>query len=211
MLVFGFSGAVQTALQLLAGELSGHHRDALESVGVAIAATSGLSAGGLVLFGGLVEHGVAEHQHGEPHRSLGDAIRRLPLVALLIADLITSVLTAAGVAFFVLPGLAVFTFLSLSGALIVSEGAPALASLRRSAALVRPRFWLTARCVTLPIAIETLLVHGVSVLDREHPLAAAFVANALLGAAVGVLVGLVEATLALELIHRSRHPVAVRH
>ena len=75
---------------------------------------------------------------------------------------------------------------------------------------MRPRFWLTARCVTLPIAIETALVHGVSVLDRDYPLIAAFVANAVLGAAVGVAVGLVEATLALELIHRSRRPVAVR-
>ena len=208
--MFGLSGAVQAVVQLAAGELSGHERSAVSALGVAVAATSGLSAGGLVLFGGLVEHTVAEHQHGAVHRSLGVAIRRLPLVSLLIADLVTSVLTAAGVAIFVLPGLAVFTFLSLSGAVIVSEGEPAFTALRRSAALVRPRFWLTARCVTLPIAIETALVHGVSVLDHGHPLIAAFVANAALGAAVGVAVGLVEATLALELIHRSRRPMAMR-
>jgi len=208
--VFGLSGVVQAVVQLAAGELSGHDRSAISALGVAVAATSGLSAGGLVLFGGLVEHTVAEHQHGAAHRSLAEGIRRLPLVSLLIADLVTSVLTAAGVAFFILPGLAVFTFLSLSGALIVSEGAPAFASLRRSIGLVRPVFWLTARCVTLPIAIETALVHGVSVLDRGHPLFAAFVANAALGAAVGVSVGLVEATLALELIHRARRPAAVR-
>lgn len=209
--MFGLSGVVQAVVQLAAGELSGHERSAVSALGVAVAATAGLSAGGLVLFGGLVEHTVAEHQHGAAHHALGAAIRRLPLVSLLIADLVTSVLTAAGAAFFVLPGLAVFTFLSLSGAVIVSEGTPAFTSLRRSAALVRPRFWLTARCVTLPIAIETALVHGISVVDRDHPLFAAFVANAALGAAVGVAVGLVEATLALELIHRSRRPVAVRN
>jgi hypothetical protein len=208
--VFGLSGVAQATLQLLAGELTGHHRDALSSVGVAIAATSGMSAGGLVLFGGLVEHGVAEHQHGGPHHPLGQAIRRLPVVALLIADLVTSVLTAAGVALFVVPGLVAFTFLSLSGAVIVSQGAPAFTALGRSAQLVRSHFWLTFRCVTLPVAVETAIVHGVSVLDREHPLAAAFIANAALGAAVGVAVGLVEATLALELIHRARLP-AVRH
>ena len=209
--MFGLSGAVQAVVQLAAGELSGHERSAVSALGVAVAATSGLSAGGLVLvFGDRVLDQAAEHQHGAVHRSLGVAIRRLPLVSLLIADLVTSVLTAAGVAIFVLPGLAVFTFLSLSGAVIVSEGEPAFTALRRSAALVRPRFWLTARCVTLPIAIETVLVHGISVLDRDHPLIAAFLANAALGAAVGVAVGLVEATLALELIHRSRRPMATR-
>jgi hypothetical protein len=211
MVVFGLSGVIETAIQLLAGELSGHDHPTLSTIGVAVAATSGVSAGGLVLFGGLVEHTVAEHQHGAPYRPLAVAIRRLPLVALLIADLVTAVLTAAGVALFVVPGLVAFTFLSLSGALIVSQGAPALGSLAQSARLVRSEFWLTARCVTLPIAIETALVHGVSVLDREHPLAAAFVANAALGAAVGVSVGLVEATLALELIHRSQRRSAVQH
>lgn len=210
MIVFGLSGVVETSIQLIAGELSGHDHPALSTIGVAVAATSGVSAGGLVLFGGLVEHTVAEHQHGHDHRPLGVAIRRLPLVALLVADLITSVLTAAGVAFFVIPGLVAFTFLSLSGALIVSLGMSALPALAQSVRLVRGQVWLTARCVTLPIAVETMLVHGVSVLDRDHPLAAAFVANALLGALVGVAVGLVEATLALDLIHRSRRPFAVR-
>jgi len=106
----------------------------------------------------------------------------------------------------VVPGLVAFTLISLTGPVIVMERAGVARSLVRSARLVWPRFWLTVRVVTIPVLIESAALHALYVVGLPHPFLAGAAYEAALGVSIGALVGLAEATLAIDLVSLSPRP-----
>ena len=102
-----------------------------------------------------------------------------------------------------------FTFHSLVGPVVVMEDRKVRDAFRRARQLVRGHFWLVFLLVTLPIALEENVVHGIVEAVDRLGLLAVFAINTLAGAAVGSVVAVVEVTLAHRLAIRRPEPVAV--
>jgi hypothetical protein len=162
------------------------------------------TAFGIVFYAGLLDLVLRSFLDGEPDLPLRDALRRLPLARLFVADLVLVFGSAIAALFFVVPGLIVFTLFGLVGPLVVSEELGVRAGLRRSAHLVRPHFLLAFFLVTIPFLIEDQLLHGIDFDIGGHRLLGALVVSAAIGATVGAAVGLLEVVLAHEL--REREP-----
>src|SRR5262249_61029012 len=83
-------------------------------------------------------------------------------------DILFAIVVTAGLDFFVVPGILLFTWLSLSGPVVELEGAGVLGSFKRSWALVRGHFW-TVLAVLVPIALLSSALSGV-VIDALPPI-----------------------------------------
>ena len=126
--------------------------------------------------------------------------RSAPLIG---AALLAGVATGLGLVAFVLPGLVIAIFLTFSAPAVMLEGLAATAALRRSAQLVRGRFWRTLGALVLLVVVTTLpqvaLTFFVPVEGMSERAAA--IALTLVGGVGAVLVGPVQA-IALTLIFR---------
>lgn len=162
---------------------------------------------GIVFYAGLLDLVLRSYLEGKPDLKLDEALRRLPLLRLLGADLVLILASAVGTLLLVVPGIIAFTLLCLVGPLIISEDLKVFAGLRRSYHLVRPHFWMTFCLVTIPFTIEDQLLHGIDLSVFGHRLIGAFCVSALIGATVGAAVGLLEVVLAHEL-REHEHDVA---
>jgi hypothetical protein len=197
-LVFGSVAVIDTLGAVLVAD---HHVSRPIGAAVTSMVTAVLSATGIVVYAGLLDKVVGAHLHGHEDRPLREAWRSLPLGRLLLADVALAAATLAGLALFVLPGVAIFTLWSLVGPVITIEDRGVRSALGRSWQLVRPHLFLTFVLVTVPLQIEEGVLHAVHYTELfEHPLVPALVVNGLLGAVVGSVVGLVEVVLAYELI-----------
>jgi UPF0716 family protein affecting phage T7 exclusion len=115
---------------------------------------SGVSVLGTVFLSGFLGRMVGE-EHGRQSASARQLARALPWGRLIRADLLVVVLVVAGLVLLVIPGLVAMTLLVLAGPVIEIEGRPAWAALRRSAHLVRQRFWTVALLATLPVIVAS--------------------------------------------------------
>jgi hypothetical protein len=162
---------------------------------------------GVVVYAGILDKVVGAHLHGHPDLSVPEIWRVLPLRQLVAADVVLAVVTLAGLALFVVPGVVVFTLWSLVGPVITIEDRSVGSAFRRSWQLVRPYFWLTLCLVTAPLRVEQAVLHAIHYAEIfEHPLVPAFLLNGLLGMVIGSVVGLVEVVLAYDLISRTDNP-----
>ena len=167
---------------------------------------------GVVVYAGILDKVVGAHLHGHPDLSVREVWRVLPLGRLVVADVVLTIATLAGLALLVIPGVVLFTLWSLVGPVITIEDRSVRDALRRSWELVRGCFWLTFGLVTLPLKVEQSVLHAIHYTEIfEHPLVPAFLLNGLLGMVVGSFVGLVEVVLAYELIARKNTMAASRH
>jgi hypothetical protein len=201
-ILFGVTAALETIVLELVRPLESHDTrlaDSLSTAGVVLAES--LAMMGVVVFAGLAEHIVEHHQHGLRKRRTMKVVRELSLKRLAIADFMLTVATLAGLALAVVPGLFVFTAVCLVGPAITAEHLPVAPAFRRAWQLTRPNFWLVARCVTLPVMLEVAVVHSFDASDYGHPVFAIFLIRALLGVSVGATIGMIEATLAIDLMH----------
>ena len=181
-------------------------------VGAAItsAASAVFAMMGVVVYAGILDKVVGAHLHGHPDLSVPEIWRVLPLGRLVAADVVLAVATLAGLALFVVPGVAVFTLWSLVGPVITIEDRPVGSAFRRSWQLVRPYFWLTLCLVTAPLQVEQAVLHAIHYTEIfDHPLVPAFLLNGLLGMVIGSVVGLVEVVLAYDLISRTDNRASV--
>jgi hypothetical protein len=199
LIVFGASATVD----LLADVLADRVGDNPALVALLLMAAS-VAIFGTQFFAGLMDRVVGEEERGHPRQPLGQVLRTLPYGRLLAADVLLALGTLVFAAALVIPGVIFFTFYALVGPVVVMEDRRVFNAFRRSAQLVRRKFWLTFLLATLPVMVEENVVHGiVEAVDSLGPLLV-FVVNALAGAAVGSIVALVEVTLAHRLA--SRHP-----
>jgi len=207
LLVFSIGGVADAAAQLVAdGVAHGQtgHWGTLLRAGALV--TGAISSAGIVFYGGLSERIVSEHQHGTRAAPVSEVLRTLPWVSLLVADVVVIAISVGLTLLLVVPGLVAFTLISLTGPVIVMERAGVARSLARSAELVWPRFWLTVRVVTIPVLFESAALHALYVVGLPHPFLAGAAYEAALGVTIGALVGLAEATLAIELVSLNPRP-----
>jgi hypothetical protein len=198
IVVFGASAAID----VLVDEVADRTGDTGLLTAVVLMA-AGAALFGTTFFAGLLDHVVAAAEHGAPAPKLREVLRTLPYRRLLVADLLLTLGTGVLLILLIVPGAAFYTFFCLVGPVIVREDRKVRDAFRRSARLVRTRFWLVVVLVTLPVGVEEDVVHGiVEAADSLGPLLV-FAVNALAGAAVGSIVALVEVTLAHRLARRN--------
>ena len=195
--VFGVAAALDT---LVAATIHGKY-DLLVSL---LTGPLSVSMAGIVLYAGMLDRIVGHHLHGHEHATVRGALRTLPWTRLLVADAILVAATTIGTALFIVPGLIVFTLFCLVGPLVNIEGIGVGAAFRRSASLTRTALWPTVFLVTIPTYVEITLLHGVQFAEAEHAYLLAFGVSAVIGATVGAVVGLLEVTLAYELLGAER-------
>jgi hypothetical protein len=170
-------------------------------------ASVGLSAAngfGTTFLSGVLDRTVGEHQHGHPSETLWELLRRIPYVSLIVADLLALVVKIVGFVLLVIPGLIAITLLCVVGPVVMIEGRRPVASLRRSAQLVRPFFWLTFVAVTIPIVFENLLSDALASAHWAHGFVRHLAVGVVIDTPVAVIVSLIEVTLAYQLIVRER-------
>jgi hypothetical protein len=194
VIVFGISALAETAIDEWA-----LGRTAAVTVTVAVLAFA-IDLFGEVFFAGLLERMVGQARYGGPEQGILTVLRTLPYRRLIVADVIITALSIAGLFAFIVPGLVIFTLLCLAGPIINIEGTTALRALRRSAQLVRGRFGLTFILVTVPFWIADWI--GTTVQEAVHglPLAADIPLRLVVTIVVAIATGLVQVELAYRLI-----------
>jgi hypothetical protein len=169
----------------------------------AVLVVTSVSVAGDAFFSGFLDAAVGEEQHGQPSRPIGQILRTLPYGRLILADVLLSFTIASGSLAFVIPGLVLFTLFCLIGPLINIERLTVRKAFVRSYRLVRPVFVVTAVIVTLPVVAEHEIAHSLQVWALGSYGWKALV-DGLLAAVVYSIVGMIEVTLAYELIARDR-------
>ncbi len=210
LLVFSIGGVADAAAQLGAESVARGQGGSLGTVlRVGALLAGAVSSAGVVFYGGLSERIVSEHQHGGRVVRVSEVVRSLPWVSLIAADALIIIVTVGLSLAFLVPGLVALTLVSLTGPVIAIERQGVLAALARSAGLVWPSFWLTFRVVTIPLLIESAALHGLHIAGLPHPFLAGAAYEAALGVTIGAMIGLAEATLAIDLIRDVSEKAAV--
>ncbi|MBN8869105.1 MAG: hypothetical protein J0H66_04400 [Solirubrobacterales bacterium] len=119
----------------------------------AVAATGLL---GEVFLAGAIGLSLTHAEDGRPP-SLGFIARRLNYFRLIAVDILFVLLVAAGFLLFIVPGVAGFVYLSLTGPVVEVEDRTIWSSFKRSFQLVRGKFWLVF-WVLVPIEVVGGLV-----------------------------------------------------
>ena len=194
VIVFGISAGAETVIDAWAAD-----RAAAVTVPVGLLAFA-LEVFGEVFFAGLLERMVGQARYGAPEQGIFTVLRTLPYRRLIVADLLVTGLVTLGLFALVVPGVVIFTLFCLAAPIINIEGKSAVRAMRRSAQLVRGRFWLTLILVTVPFWIADWI--GTSVQDAVHgePLAVDIGVRLVVTIVVAVATGLVQVELAYRLI-----------
>jgi hypothetical protein len=204
IVVFGISAMVDVLTDVLADELGDN-----PGLIALLLTVAGLAVLGTEFFAGLTDRIAGQEERGHPRQPLGQILRTLPYGRLIVADLLLALGTLVLSFALLVPGMIFFTFHSLVGPALVMEDRKVISAFRRSRQLVRGHFWLVFVLVTLPIALEENVVHGIVEVFESLGSLAVFVVNMLAGAAVGSIVAVIEVTLAHLLAIRKPEPVAV--
>jgi hypothetical protein len=169
-----------------------------------------LSAQALSMFGTVLLAGFLCRLVGPPQNDSGEVtirrtFRTLPWVALVVADILATVLYVAGTLVLIIPGLVIFNLLTVVGPVIEIEGRSAISGLRRSVHLVRPYFWPVAMLAGGPLLV---LATVESVLPDPHGAIAIFEVLTVRGiilALIEAAIGLVQVAWCYRLIDLDGH------
>jgi len=172
-------------------------------VAVASAVAFGGTLTALTFFAGVLDRLVATERYGHPWKGLGGTLRHLPLARLVGADLLVWGIVSIGELAFVLPGVVAELLFCIVGPVIIIEDAGVLRALRRSARLMAPRWPLAVWLVLLPLSIESYLARRVGGWLHDS-IVAALLVEIVLAIVVGAVVGLLEITMAHELVAADR-------
>jgi len=200
-LVFGTTAAFEALIEvkLVDGGFSS------EVEAIARVSTAMIGAFGFVFYAGLLDLVVGAHHRGQPDPTVREVIRRLPHGKLVVADVALVAICGALALFFVIPGIIALTFFCLIGPVIVTEQHTVIDAFRRSARLVRPHFWMVLFIVVIPLLVEDQILHGIDIDLIGTRIIDEFLVSAVIGAAIGSVVGLLEVVLAHEF--RARDPL----
>jgi hypothetical protein len=168
---------------------------------IVLAGTSLLTAGSAVGAGLMDSFVVTEFGVDEP-RTFRDALRSLPVRRLVALDLTVSVIVGVGTVLGVLPGLAAFTLLCLSGPLLVRGDLGVRAAMARSIDLTRHQLLVTVVVVTLPVVFEHQILDALDIL-WDFPFLVLFGAHIVMAVVVLAPVVLCEIALAFTLLQQS--------
>ncbi len=163
-------------------------------------AIEAVAALGLTFYAGLLDRMVGAVEHGEPAPPLGEVLRTLPWIRLIVADLLLLLLAGLASGLFIVPGLIVYTYFAIVGPLVNMEGHHVFGAFRRSAQLIRGNFWIALTLVTLPIFIEQEGTFVTGELVHHESFWVIFLTHAVVGLVFGTVVGLLEVSLAERLV-----------
>jgi hypothetical protein len=203
--VFGTTAAFEALIEVKV--VDGSFSSEVEAI--ARVSTAMIGAFGFVFYAGLLDLVVGAHHRGEPDPTVREVIHRLPHGKLVVADAILVTICGVLGLFFVIPGVIALTFFCLVGPVIVTEEHTVIDAFRRSARLVRPHFWMVLFLVVIPLLIEDQIMHGLDINLIGSRIIDEFLVNAILGAVVGSIVGLLEVVLAHEFRARDPLPATV--
>jgi hypothetical protein len=158
---------------------------------------------GEVVYAGFLDMAVGDSWFRGEDRSLGQVLRELPWVPLIIVDIVVVTAAVVGLALFVIPGVLVYTFWGLAGPVVVQERHRARDGLRRTYQISRPHWKLVLVLVVIPLGIEHALATAVyEWVDAKGALAIVagewFIAATMLG-----VIGVIDVALANELMART--------
>jgi len=166
----------------------------------------GISALGLTFYSGMLERLVGALERNQTPQPVGKVLASLPWLLLLGAEAILFILSALATLFFVIPGLVFGTLTALVGPVINLSDTTISVALRRSIRLVWPHFWLLFVMVTVPLALEHEIMVLIAELVPHEALGAEFLTNLVLGVVFGLVLGLIEVSLAERLISGAQGP-----
>lgn len=166
----------------------------------------GVSTLGLTFYSGMLERLVGAVERNQTPQPVSRVLATLPWIRLILADVILVILSAIAALFLIIPGLIVSTLLALVGPLINLLDSSVPDALRRSVRLVWPNFWIVFVMVTVPLAMEHELVVLIADLVPHENVFAVFFTNFALGASIGLVLGLIEVSLAERLISGAQGP-----
>jgi hypothetical protein len=162
-------------------------------VGAVLFASSSL---GLTFYAGMLERLVGSVERGEPAQPVFTVLRTLPWGRLLVAEVILVLISAVASVALVVPGLIVGT--------VFDSSVPQ--AFKRSLQLVWPHFMLVFLIITLPLAVEHEVVVFVADLVPHEHIWAVFLTTFVLGDLFGMVLGLMEVTLAERLVTGAQGP-----
>jgi len=164
---------------------------------------------GSVFLSGFLCRIVGSAEHGLERPSVRQVARSLPWSRLIRGDLLVVLIIVVGLILLVIPGLIAMTLLAIIGPVIEIEDKPVWQAVRRSAHLVRQRFWWVVLLATLPLAVVSEIE---SLAPEPHSVSTALQTLAIRGFGTSVLdalISLVLVELAYQLIALDRTPAAV--
>ncbi len=161
---------------------------------------------GLTFYAGLMERMVGAVERGEAAPDVSVVLRTLPYARLLIADAILWVLSSVASLAFVIPGIIVTTLFALIGPLINMENIAVVPAFRRSATLVAPKFLLVLCLITIPLGLEHEIVSALAYAEPHDRIWLVFLTYFLAGITFGVMLGLMEVSLAERLVRGAHGP-----
>src|SRR5262245_8485582 len=158
---------------------------------------------GEVIYAGFLDMAVGDSWFEGEERRLGDVLRDLPWVPLVIVDVVVVTAAVVGLALFVIPGVIVYTLWGLAGPVVVHERHRARDGLRRTYEISRPNWKLVLVLVVIPLGIEHTLatiVYEWVVNKGAFAIVAGewFVAATMLG-----VIGVIDVALGNELMDRT--------
>ena len=186
--VFG----IATAIDIVGVEIA--KRDRVPTVDVAFLAGFMLSLFGITFYTGLLDRLVGEGADDKPP-SIYEVMKTLPYLKLIGANFVLVVSEILATSMFVLPGLVAITLLCATGPVVNQERNGLVESLRRSAHLVWPHFWLAFVLVTVPYVLQSEIVTGLYALLDSSPAYVQLTTVLVVGIALGIAVGLLEVAL----------------
>ncbi len=201
-------GLFDEYLEHLEDEVTGVVAAAIVCVAVVV---TGVNSFGSTFLAGVLDQTVGEHQHGHRPVSLGQLFLAIPFFTLIGADLLVSLMRAAGWVLLLVPGVIAMTITAIVGPVIMVEGRGAFGAIRRSAQLTWPVFWLVFRAVTIPVLAEGVFDELITSLPFLHGMLAHVLTTVLLEMPVAAFLALVEVTLAYHLIERDRPGIISAH
>jgi hypothetical protein len=113
------------------------------------------------------------HPHEGEQPALREVVRMINYKRLIAIDLLYGLLVAAGLAFFLLPGILIYIYLGLAAPIVEIERRSVREGLKRSLHLVRGNFWLVL------VVLAPLEIGGDAITNAAISLAHALLGNSL--------------------------------
>jgi hypothetical protein len=158
----------------------------------------------LVFFSGVVDRIVAVDQKGEEGIPLGEILKRLPTVRLVLAAILSVALTVVGLLLLLIPGFVCMVLFAIVGPVIVIEDLGVWQGLRRSASLTKGHALLVIVTVLVPTTLDEQISSWFEHFAwYAHPWVQ-LPLDVGSTAVIGGLVGVLEVTLAHALINDRR-------
>jgi hypothetical protein len=157
---------------------------------------------GTSAYAGVLDELVGSVIRDEPMPSMSAVVRELPIWQLVVADIVVSILAGAASFAGALPGLVLYSSMSIVGPIVNIERRRPLVAIERSIRLTVPHLWLTLIVIGIPLGFEIGAHHWLLHVRHLRGISPEVLVSIPLILTVGVLVGLSEVVLAYALLAR---------